>query len=58
MDAQLKAGELTLKAEMAGMKQEEVEARFELEGAKVGVDVAKSHSQLRVNRKPKGGNNQ
>jgi len=58
MDAQLKAGELTLKAEMAGMKQEEAEARFELEGAKVGVDVAKSHSQLRVNRKPKGGNNQ
>ena len=58
MDAQLKAGELTLKAEMAGMKQEEVEARFELEGAKVGIDVAKSHSQLRVNRKPKGGNNQ
>jgi len=58
MDAQLKAGELTLKAEMAGMKQEEAEARFELEGAKVGIDVAKSHSQLRVNRKPKGGNNQ
>ena len=43
---------------MAGMKQEEAEARFELEGAKVGIDVAKSHSQLRVNRKPKGGNNQ
>jgi len=44
MDAQLKAGELTLKAEMAGMKQEEAEARFELEGAKVGIDIAKSHS--------------
>lgn len=58
-DAQLKAGELALKAEMAGMKQEEAEARFELESARTGIDIAKSHSTLRLNRsKTKGGSKQ
>jgi hypothetical protein len=58
-DAQLKAGELILKAEMAGMKQEEAEARFDLESARTGIDIAKSHSTLRLNKsKTKGGSNQ
>ena len=58
-DAQLKAGELILKAEMAGMKQEEAEARFDLESARTGIDIAKSHSTLRLNKsKTKGGSKQ
>lgn len=58
-DAQLKAGELILKAEMAGMKQEEAEARFDLESARTGIDIAKSHSTLRLNKsKTKGGTKQ
>ncbi len=55
-EAQLKAGELALKAEMAGMKQEEAEARFDLESARTGIDIAKSHSTLRLNKK--GGSKQ
>jgi septum formation topological specificity factor MinE len=52
MDAQLKAQELAI-------KEQEASARMEMEGTKIGVDIAKSHSTLRANRnKPKGGSNQ
>jgi hypothetical protein len=58
-EIQLKTDELALKEDMADMKQEEAEARFDLESTRTGIDIAKTHSTLRLNRsKNKGGSNQ
>lgn len=62
-DAQLKAQQMqteaALKTQELALKEQELAAKMEMEGTKVGVDIAKSHSQLRVNRsRNKGGSNQ
>lgn len=62
MDAQLKAQQMQTEAQLRtqelALREQEAEAKAELESTKLGVDIAKSHSTLRVNRKPKGGSNQ
>lgn len=62
MDAQLKAQQMQteaqLRAQEIALKEQEADARIELESTKLGVEVAKSHSQLRSNRSKKGGSNQ
>lgn len=62
-DAQLRAQQLQteaqLRAQELALKEQETEARIDLESTKAGIDIAKSHAQLRANRsKPKGGNTQ
>lgn len=59
-EAQLKAqqmqAEVALKAKELELKEAELEAKFDIETTKVGVDIAKSHTQLRANKaRPKGG---
>jgi hypothetical protein len=59
-EAQLKAqqmkAEVAIKAKELELKEAELEARFDIETSKVGVDIAKSHAQLRANKaRPKGG---